>query len=184
MGGCEPQCPLHEWWAPLSGEGMEAAAEGGWREQKGRKGGNHLQQQMPARVCLPLPPLCCLHLANPTLLHHFSLRKKLVVPHGVQAGGKPKGGAYLPARQLPGAGMLFAPASCLLYLHLRNSDSREPGTPLHGLCRQWGAGERLVGQCKLACAEQNSVYLCSSCLHFLPASAAAFWRHPAGLSNP
>lgn len=27
---------------------------------------------------------------------------------------------------------------------------------------------------KLACAEQNSVYLCSSCLCFLPAGAAAF----------
>lgn len=83
-------------------------------------GGNHLQQTMP-RVCLLLPPPCCLYLANPTLLQHFSLLKSWLSHTSIQAGGKTKGGAYLPARQLPGAGMLSTPASHLLHLHLSAS---------------------------------------------------------------
>lgn len=140
--------------------------------------GNHLQQQLPRWVCLLLPPLCCLSLANPALLQPFSLLESWLSHTSIQAGGKPKGGAYLPARQLPGAGMLSTSASHLLHLHpslcLRISDSRGPGAPFHGLCRQWGTGEDLAGPYKLACAEQNSVYLCSSCLRFLPAGAAGF----------
>lgn len=138
--------------------------------------GNHLQQQLPRWVCLLLPPLCCLYLANPALLQPFSLLESRLSHTSLQAGGKPKGGAYLPARQLAGAGMLSAPTSYLLHLHLSLciSDSRGPGAPFHGLCRRWGTGEDLLGPYKLACAEQNSVYLCSSCLRFLPAGAAGF----------
>lgn len=140
--------------------------------------GNHLQQQLPRWVCLLLPPLCCLYLANPALLQPFSLLESRLSHTSIQAGGKAKGGAYLPARQLPGAGMLSTSASHLLHLHpslcLCISDSRGPGAPFHGLYKQWGTGEDLVGPYKLACAEQNSVYLCSSCLRFLPAGAAGF----------
>lgn len=79
--------------------------------------GNHLQQQIPRWTCLLLPPLCCLYLANPALLQPFSLLKSQLSHAGVQTGGKPKGGAYLPARQLPGAGMLSTPTSHVLHLH-------------------------------------------------------------------
>lgn len=96
-----------------------------------------------------LPPLCCLYLANPTLLQHFSLLKSRLSHTGVQAGGKTKGGAYLPARHLPGAGMLSTPASRLLHLHpslcLCSSGSRGPGAPFCGLCRRWGAGSAWWG---------------------------------------
>lgn len=79
--------------------------------------GNHLQQQIPRWTCFLLPPLCCLYLVNPALLQPFSLLKSSLSYTRVQAGGKPKGGVYLPARQLPGAGMLSAPTSYLLHLH-------------------------------------------------------------------
>lgn len=154
----------------------------------GQEEGDHLRQQKPRRFCLLLPPPFCLYVANTALLQHFSLPKSRLSHTGVQAGRKPKGGAYLPARRLPGAGMLSALASYLLQLHLSlclcSSGSWGPGAHFHGFCRRWDAGECLVGLYKLACAEQNSVYLCSSCLRFLPAGAAAFWRHPGGLSVP
>lgn len=175
--------PLHEWWAPLSGEGwrLQPRAAGVAIPRQGQKGVGKPSTAADANM---LPPPRCLYLANPTLLQHFSLLKSRLSHTGVQAGGKTKGGAYLPARHLPGAGMLSTHASRLLHLHpslcLRSSGSRGPGAPFRGLRRRWGAGECLVGPYKPAFAEQNSVYLCSSCLRFLPAGAAAFWRHPAG----
>lgn len=115
----------------------EAAAEGGWRgnTQAGAewRGGGiiYSRQQIPRWTCLLLPPLCCLHLENPALLQPFSLLKSRLSHTGVQAGGKPKGGAYLPARQLQGVGMLSAPTSHLLHLypslclHISDSESQE-----------------------------------------------------------
>lgn len=152
--------------------------------RQGQKGGDHLQQQLPRRVCLPLPPTCCPDLANPTLLQHFSLLKSRLSHTGVQAGGKTKGGAYLPARRLPGTGMLSAPASHLLHLHpslcLHSSGSWGPGAPFHGLRRQWGARECLVGPNKPACSEQKQ-YLSPLQLPPLPSCQCCwFQRHSAG----
>lgn len=162
---------------------MEAAAKGGWRgntqagaEWRGR-GIIYSSRSRDGSSSCYLPCAACI-LANPTLLQPFSLLKSWLSQTGVQAGGKPKGGAYVPARQHPGARMLSAPTSHLLHIHpslcLCISDSRGLGAHFHGLCRRWGTEEDLVGPYKLACAEQNCVYLCSSCLCFLPAGAAAF----------
>jgi len=164
--------------SPRQGRRLQPRAAGVAIPGQGQKRWDRPQQQITEKG-LPPAPFPVLLNANPALLQHFSLLKSRLSHTRVQAGGKPKGGAYLPARQLPGAGMLSSsssPASHLLHLHpslcLRSSGSRGPGAPFRRLCRQWGAGERLVGLYKPACTEQNSVYLCSSCLRFLPAPAA------------
>lgn len=67
---------------------------------------------------LPPAPSPVLPVFNePSSSPAFQPAQELVVYTRVQAGEKPKGGAYLHARQLPGAGMLFAPTSHLLHLH-------------------------------------------------------------------
>lgn len=66
--------------------GVEAAAEGGWRDntQAGaeRRGGKSSMVADDKKGLFPVTSTCCLYLANPTLLQHFSLLKsQLVVPH-------------------------------------------------------------------------------------------------------
>lgn len=164
---------------------MEATAEGGWRgnSQAGaepRAGGIHLQQQqIPSWLCLLLPPLCCLYSANPALLQPFSLLKSC--PRPCPSWRKTKGRSR-PACQaaprssdalsppLPPTSCTSAPLSASTSLTLRASSTFP-----------WAL--EVVGPYELARAEQNRVYLCSSCLCFLPAAAAAF-RTPGQAECP
>lgn len=157
-------------------------SRGGWRGA-GRGGSSTAEaKKVLPPVTSPVLPVCSKHSFSPA----FQPAEEPVVPHGCPSWKKTKGRCLPACQAAPGSRDALhprflppAPPLCLC-----SSGSWGPGARFHGLCGRWGAGECLVGLYKLACAEQNSVYLCSSCLRFLPAGAAAFWRHPGGLSVP
>lgn len=85
--------------------GMEAAAEGGWRGNT-QAGAERGRSSMAADATLPL-------FSKPNSSPAFQAAEEPVVPHQCPSWRKkkktPKGGVYLPARRLPGAGMLSLP---------------------------------------------------------------------------